>query len=68
MRSEMYSAAVPRKSVGERICRRLIPWLPEIGLTEPARARLIESWSHLRTMKEGRKEGSRMIVEHRFRA
>ena len=64
------STVVPRKTMGEWICRRLMAWLREIGLesvdiivksdNEPALTSLIASWSTMRAMMSG----SRMIVEN----
>ena len=64
------STAVPRKSTGELLCRRLMAWLREMGFefvwiivksdNEPELTSLIVSWSTLNAMKSG----SRMIVEN----
>ena len=64
------STVVPTNSTGQRICRRLLAWLREIGLefvdiivksdNEPALTSLIKSWSTLRATKSG----SRMIIEN----
>ena len=64
------STVVPKKTTGECTCRRLMPWLREIGWEfvdiivksdkEPALTSLIKSWSTLPAMKSG----SRMIIEN----
>ena len=64
----VFSTAVPRKSAGEWICRRLLAWLREIGFefvdivvksdNEAALTSLIETWS----MMEG---NARWIEDHR---